>query len=90
MECDIALVPPSNFALPFVLAKTNITPDNFDIAFTFKRLPWFIAFSKQTSDVVVRWWQQVLDEMKLDGTFKSIHEKWLSAGTYPTSQDEGF
>ena len=35
----------------------------------------YIAFSKQVHDEIVQKWQDILDEMKQDGTFKKIFDK---------------
>lgn len=38
---------------------------------------YYIAFSKNTSSDVVNEWQDKLDQMKLDGTYSAIYQKWL-------------
>ncbi len=38
---------------------------------------FYIAFSKNTSSTIVDQWQEKLDEMKLDGTYSAICQKWL-------------
>jgi polar amino acid transport system substrate-binding protein len=37
----------------------------------------YIAFSRGTSPALVARWQAKLDEMKADGAFRRIYEKWL-------------
>ncbi len=51
--------------------------------YTFKPKGLYIAFHKNTSNAVVERWQQAYDEMKKDGTLKSIFQKWnLMVPTY--------
>lgn len=38
---------------------------------------FYIAFSKNTSPAIVSQWQSALDEIKLDGTYDAIHQKWF-------------
>jgi polar amino acid transport system substrate-binding protein len=38
---------------------------------------YYIAFSKSTSDTMVKQWQDALDAAKKDGTYQSIYAKWL-------------
>lgn len=46
----------------------------------------YIAFSKETPQELVQRWQQTLDEMKRDGSFASIHQRWLPGVALPVTQ----
>ncbi|MDT8999261.1 transporter substrate-binding domain-containing protein [Paucibacter sp. APW11] len=45
----------------------------------------YIAFSKGTPAEVVQRWQQTLDEMKRDGSFAAIHQRWLPGVPLPSA-----
>ena len=45
----------------------------FDVQETFM----YIAFPKSTPDAVIRQWQQVLDQLKDDGTYGKIFSQWI-------------
>ena len=36
----------------------------------------YLAFSKETSAAVIAPWRQAMEEMRRDGTFKKIYQKW--------------
>ena len=50
--------------------------DKIEKVFDVLTRPLYIAFSKDTPDSVIEKWQKNLDEMKADGTYKRILEKW--------------
>ncbi|MFY8117501.1 MAG: substrate-binding periplasmic protein [Roseateles sp.] len=43
----------------------------------------YIAFSQGTPAALVQRWQQTLDEMKRDGSFAMIHQRWLPGVPLP-------
>jgi polar amino acid transport system substrate-binding protein len=56
----------------------GINPEDMKIAYVIiKDQQKYIAFSKQVPDEIVQKWQDVLDEMKQDGTLKKILDKWI-------------
>ncbi len=56
----------------------GINPEDMKIVYVIiKDQHKYIAFSKQVPDEIVQKWQYVLDEMKQDGTFKKILDKWI-------------
>jgi len=57
--------------------QSGIKPEDFEPIYTFETNQLYIAFSKGTSSDIVDRWQTRLDEMKKDGTFDRIQEKWL-------------
>jgi len=55
----------------------GINPEDMKIVYVIKEQHKYIPFSKQVPDEVVQKWQDVLDEMKQDGTFEKILKKWM-------------
>ena len=43
----------------------------------------YIAFSKKADKKLVEIWQSTLDEMKKDGSFNKLHQKWLKTAKIP-------
>ena len=56
----------------------GVNPDDIRVAYVIiKDQHKYIAFSKQVSDKIVQRWQDVLDEIKQDGTYERILDKWM-------------
>ncbi|MBF0240156.1 MAG: transporter substrate-binding domain-containing protein, partial [SAR324 cluster bacterium] len=66
-----------------LIQQAELKPEKFEKVFELTSGNLFIAFSKDTSDEIVNRWQTRLDEMKQDGTFKTIHDQWLPPETWP-------
>lgn len=52
-------------------------PAEFESVLNITEVDLYIAFSKQTLDEVILWWQNTLDEIKQDGTYHQLLVKWL-------------
>lgn len=78
-----ALMATDNQTLPTLLAMAGAEPGDAELRYTFMESQSYVAFSKDTSDEVVRQWQHALDEMKRDGSFARLYEKWLPGETPP-------
>jgi polar amino acid transport system substrate-binding protein len=57
--------------------EAGIDPDEIEPVFTYESRFSYIAISKRTSPAIVTQWQATLDEMKSDGTFWWLTNKWL-------------
>ena len=56
----------------------GVNPEDMKVAYVIiKDQHKYIAFSKQVPDKIVQRWQDVLDEIKQDGTFEKILDKWM-------------
>jgi polar amino acid transport system substrate-binding protein len=66
----------SDFNMPHLVRQAGQSPDNVELAHAFHTVGNYIAFSKQTSPHIVRLWQAVLDEMKSDGSYQQICDKY--------------
>lgn len=65
------------------IIENGFNPDDYEILLRFKTIQMYIAFSKATDRQVVNRWQSALDEMKKDGAFVEIHNKWLPENKIP-------
>ena len=55
---------------------SGLDPTSFQAILEVKTMDLYCAFSKDTPDEVIRTWQKALDQMKADGTYQAILEKW--------------
>jgi polar amino acid transport system substrate-binding protein len=74
---EVQLYISSNIAMPALLHSAGIETNDIENLFTVSTDLAYIAFSPNTSSKLVAQWQMALDEMKRDGSFKSIYAKWL-------------
>jgi polar amino acid transport system substrate-binding protein len=80
---EVDLFPGSNAGMPALLKKVDATMDDLENVLTMSTDLLYIAFSRGTSPDLVALWQEKLDEMKREGTFRKIYAKWLPAETPP-------
>jgi len=73
----VNLFPCSNLVLNSEIKKLGIDPCEFKKALFITSELEYIAFSQSTSDELIQTWQSHLDNMKNDGTFDKIFQKWL-------------
>ncbi len=55
-----------------VISNANLSQDEFKYQYVLRQGDIYIAFSKDTPDGLVLKWQEVVDELKQDGTIKTI------------------
>lgn len=67
----------TNVTIRGILEETDYKMQDIKDLYTFFVSDFFIAFSLEVPDEVVETWQNALNEMKKDGTFAEIYEKWL-------------
>ncbi len=75
-QANIDLWVSSDFNMPLLAEQADISPDQLELTYAFHTVDNYIAFSKETSPHVVRLWQMVLDEMKADGSYQKICQKY--------------
>lgn len=73
-----------NVGVPLIARKENIAPDKLKMILPVTSVNLYIAFSKKTPPSVVTRWQQVLDEIKKDGTFTTLAQHWLPMENFPS------
>ena len=66
----------SDFNMPYLAREAGESADQLELPYAFHPMENYIAFSKETSPHVIRLWQNVLDEMKLDGSYRRICRKY--------------
>ena len=67
----------SSVTFPYILKELGYHYTEVEPAYTLMSSDYYIAFSKNTSSVIVNQWQTTLDAMKQDGTYQDIFRKWL-------------
>jgi polar amino acid transport system substrate-binding protein len=72
-----------NLTLGALLAKIGATRKDVRPLYTFLESQNYIAFSRDTADVLVQQWQSALDDMKRDGSFAKLYETWLPGEAPP-------
>jgi ABC-type amino acid transport substrate-binding protein len=50
--------------------------NNYEVVYTLKEGELFFAFNKKTKDSIIQKWQKALDDIKADGTYDKILEKY--------------
>ena len=77
MEGEIDAFVCSAVTFPTILGEQGYTYDQVTEAFTLMSSDFYIAFSRNTSSIIVNQWQSALDAMRHDGTYDAIHQKWF-------------
>jgi polar amino acid transport system substrate-binding protein len=72
-----------DFTIPTQLANEGASENDVISLFTFLEKSHFFAFSLSTPDDIVAKWQKTLDEMKKDGSFAKVFNKWLPGKKMP-------
>lgn len=65
------------------IEMNGLDVNDFVVLYRFKTIEMYIAFSKNTDVKVVSKWSEALQNMKHDGSFRSIHKKWLPNNVIP-------
>jgi len=73
---DIDLWVSSDFNMPYQARQAGVDPGRLERVFAFHRVDNYIVFSLETPMPVVRAWQRCLDEIKQDGTYAALMEKF--------------
>jgi polar amino acid transport system substrate-binding protein len=80
---EAQLFPANNVAMSLLLKHISASSDDVESVLNLSAHLIYIAFSKNTSRELVALWQKTLDEMKAEGVFGSIFEKWLPGEAPP-------
>lgn len=76
VEGNLDLWVSSDFNMPFLARQAGVNPNQLELVYAFRKVFNYIAFSLQTSDDIVNLWRQTLDEIKTDGTYTMLSEKY--------------
>ncbi len=68
----------SDISLPMLLAEVGMRPDQVEAQYSFLQHQSYLGFSPATDPVLVARWQAALDDMKRDGSFGRIYQRWFS------------
>ena len=69
--------------MPASMALAGYRPDAVELAFNLGVNDVYFAFSKGTPAATIVAWADALRDMKRDGSFLRIHQKWLPASQLP-------
>jgi polar amino acid transport system substrate-binding protein len=83
LDGEVQLLASNNTVIPAVLENLGLSTDEIESAFTISTDMSYIAFSKDTSPLLVAKWQEKLDEIKDQGIFAEIYSRWLPGDTPP-------
>ena len=73
---DVLVV--SDVSLPSLLAEVGMRPDQVEAQFSFLQHQSYLGFSPATDPALIARWQAALDDMKRDGSFARIYQRWFS------------
>ena len=76
---DVELVVGTSITMAQMAQQAGVDPSDLKPVYTLRKTPLYIAFNKNTSIDIVKQWQDALNEMKGDGTFDAINERWVGA-----------
>ncbi len=76
---DVELVVGTSITMVQMARQAGVDPSDLKPVYSLKKSPLYVAFNKNTSTDIVKQWQDALDEMKSDGTFEEINERWVGA-----------
>ena len=65
-------------------------PDDVEVVYPYRSSYGCITFWSGTEDWVVRRWQTALDQMKADGSFSRIYQRWLPGAEEPGLREPGW
>ncbi|SMF15844.1 amino acid ABC transporter substrate-binding protein, PAAT family (TC 3.A.1.3.-) [Pseudogulbenkiania subflava DSM 22618] len=72
-----------NIAVAQTLQRLGIAPDRVSRVMTLDSLDLYLAFSRGTDRNTILQWQTALRDMKKDGTFQAIHQRWFPGEPAP-------
>uniref|UniRef100_UPI0032162A5A substrate-binding periplasmic protein n=1 Tax=uncultured Draconibacterium sp. TaxID=1573823 RepID=UPI0032162A5A len=77
MNGDVDAFVCTNITFPSILKAQGYNYDDVNPAYELMASDFYIAFSNNTSPVIVNKWQATLDEMVTDNTYATIKNKWF-------------
>jgi len=78
---NVELVVGTSITMAQMARQAGVDPSELKPIYTLRKTPLYIAFNKNTSADIVKQWQATLNELKRDGTFDEINERWGEAHT---------
>ena len=75
---EIDLWVSSDLNMPYIAWQAGIDPGRVELVYPFRSVDNYIAFSVGTAVEIVSNWQRVLDELKRDGTYDKIKNRYLT------------
>jgi polar amino acid transport system substrate-binding protein len=69
--------------MPAAMERAGYRPDAVELAFNLSVDSVYFGFSRGTPAATIVAWSEALREMKRDGSFQKIHQKWLPGSRLP-------
>ena len=76
LEGKVTALVMTDMDLPTTASDAGLNPADFEPVYELFVNRLYIGMSKRTDQAVVRSWQEALDAMKRDGSFKRLAEQW--------------
>ena len=81
LEGDIDLWVSSDFNVDYLVRQAGFDPQQIELVYAFRKVSNYIAFSLKTPLETVHKWQQCLNELQNDGTYRQIAGRYgISVG----------
>lgn len=74
-----------SIGMPKVAEQLGVDATELELVLPLNEVSLWVAFSKGTSEKIMKKWQETLDEMKRDKTFELISKKWLPMSSIPNN-----
>lgn len=72
-----------SLGMPEVAKQVGVDTAELELILPLNEVSLYVAFSKWTPEKIVKKWQETLDDMKRDGTFEFLSNKWLPINCIP-------
>ncbi|OWY40859.1 ABC transporter substrate-binding protein [Xenophilus sp. AP218F] len=79
----VALWSEGDSVVPSVLRKARLPPNAVEKVMLLERVDLYLAFSRHTAPETVRGWERALRELKQDGSYQRLHQRWLPGSPPP-------
>ncbi|WP_407923602.1 substrate-binding periplasmic protein [Chromobacterium paludis] len=66
-----------------VLRKAGLPAEEIELLLPLEKIDLYLAFSRGTSRATILEWEQALREMKRDGSFRKLYQRWLPGAPPP-------
>lgn len=73
---EVDLVLGINASMAMMAGQAGLDPSELTSVYSVRKTPIYIAFNKNISSDIVEEWQNTLNQIKRDGTFDNINERW--------------
>lgn len=83
MSGEVELAAFTDMTAPAILAEAGASMSDLKRVFVIKQYDFYIAFSLGTNEKIIQSWRKKFAEMKKDGSFAKILQKWIPGSATP-------